>query len=1176
MSFDKERETEDILKDPRLDILRDANGKLALTATQASAVLERGRLLVSAAAGSGKTSTLVKRILITVAEGTATLRDMLVCVYNDSAQAELKQRLSASFIDAAMRETDAVRRQRLLKAVDDLPFCRISTIHAFCSSLIRENFEKLGISPTYEIADDAQMGELSRAAVEAVIDEFAEKGDEKLFALIDAFSQHRNESGLSKTILDICERMILQEDRQQFKLRLCADFDHSPLHERLADLFRRRMRQALEILLPVRDSVKMSEAVRGKLIDVPMDQAVELANSIEGADSFMTMCKIAAEAAPFATYKNKNKYDGLSGEETDLFYLAKSCINDMNDVKATLKDVYDKKEDFRRYHAQNVEYIGKLVELAERTLEVLGELKAEKNVLGYDDLLLLAKRLLNENNDIGEEYKIVFVDEYQDVDPLQEAIFSKLIKDECFMVGDVKQSIYGFRLADPTILLGRRAAYEAGEGKNIDFTSNFRSNREILSFVNEVFDAVMTSDSADVDYKRDGAFTVPEAENKDDKVVLDGDGTENREGESMQKHVRLCFVPFISPEKSEDDEKPSVPKGLYDIMSAETDDGGASELSKSDRLATFILNEINSLVGHALREDCDDGRKLSYGDIAILARRNAANDPKLRHVLKVLREAGIPLDETNVGGETSDVEKELIVMLRVIDNPRQDIPLAGYLLSYFGGYTEQELADIASNRGECFYDKLLAQSAKEGELANKLRATLATLDDYRLKASFKNVRELLQSIISDYMYDAHVKSLGEGKIAELKNFVASVDEVSIGKFLEGYASVQTKAVGAGTDSVKVSTIHKYKGLESPVVFVLDIASALRERTDEPMISNYGDIGLKYYDGEKKVAYETFSRFALKKLMQAEQVKDEMRLMYVAFTRAKQLLYVTACVKKDYDSKEFGKKPCLGGITNTIDLLSVARLKQSLLRQPEVIPVPVRDAPAAHAPVMNFTADEELKAELLRAREQKYADEEATKLAMKYTVSQIGSLEDDGEMLFEESDKEAAKIGTAYHKVMQFIDLTVDTQEGVASELDAMREEGKLSEEERGYIDEKLVLACLGSPVMRRAAEAYSRGDTEREKPFTMLKPARELGIGEGKDEVLVQGVIDLYIKDDDGAIVDFKTGYVTAKKVPEHYKKQLYLYKMAVEAATKGKVKDVYIYSFASGQTVRLDFDGEF
>ncbi len=1170
MSFDTkyEKTSDDILKDPRLDILRDGSGKLALTKTQARAVLERGRLLVSAAAGSGKTSTLVKRILITIAEGTATLKDMLVCVYNDSAQAELKQRLSASFIDAAMRETDGVRRQRLLKAVDDLPFCRISTIHAFCSSLIRENFEKLGISPTFDIADDAEMNELSVAAAESVIDEFAGRGDDELFTLIDIFSENRNENGLVNTILQLCERMILQEDRVDFKRRICADFDQSPLHDELADLFRRRMRGALEILRPVRDSVKMSEAVCKKLIDVPMDQAVEFAEGIERAESFMAMCEFAAGAPPFATHKNRSKNDGMSGEEIDLFYLAKRCVNDMKDVKATLQDVYEKWDGFRRYHAQNVAYVKKLVELAERTLETLDALKSEKNVLGYNDLLLLAKRLLAENDDIGEEYKMIFVDEYQDVDPLQEAIFARLIKDECFMVGDVKQSIYGFRLADPTILLSRRAAYEAGEGKAIDFTSNFRSNRDILNFVNEVFDAVMTLDSADVDYKNDGAFSVPKA----DEMRKEKSSGVAEDSEITQKHVRLCFVPYISPEKSEDGEKPSAPKGLYDITSAESDDGGESELSKADRLATFILNEINSLVGHAMREDSDDGRKLSYGDIAILSRYNAASSSKLRHVLKVLREAGIPLDETNVGGEASDVEKELIVMLRVIDNPRQDIPLAGYLLSYFGGYTEQELADIASNDGECFYDKLLAQSGKKGELAKKLRATLATLDEYRLKASFKNVRELLQGIISDSMYDAYVKSLGEGKIAELKNFVASVDEVSIGRFLEGYSSSEAKAVGAGTDSVKVSTIHKYKGLESPVVFVLDVAGSIREESKDPIIARDGAIGLKYYDSEKKTAHETFSRFALKKLMQAEQVKDEMRLLYVAFTRAKQLLYVTACVSKDYVEKDFGKEPCISGITNTLDMLSVARLKQSLFRQPEVIPVPVRDLSSAHAPVMNFTADEELKAKLLRARQERYANAEATRLAMKYTVSQIGALEDGSERLFAEGDKDAAKIGTAYHKVMQFIDLTVNSEEEVVGELDAMCKEGKLTGEERAYIDAGRILACLKSPVMRRAAGAYLKGEVEREKPFTMLKPARELGIGEGEDEVLVQGVIDLYIKDEARAIVDFKTGYVTDEKVPDHYKKQLYLYKMAVEAATKSKVEDVYIYSFASGKTVKLDF----
>lgn len=1143
-----------ILEDPRLDILRDASGKLALTEQQAEATLAEGKVLVSAAAGSGKTSTLVKRILLTVAEGRATMREILVCVYNDSAQAELKQRLSASFIEAAIKETDPLRRERLLKAIDDLPFCRISTIHAFCSSLIRENFEKPGVSPTFEIADDAKMAAFMDEALNTVFDEYAEKRDADFFALIEIFSSKRNEEGLKNTVKMMYDRMILHEDRQAFRDRVCADFDHSPLHGELLDLYLRQLREAKTILEPTYQSVLYSRALCAKGIDVPLKQAIDYVDALLRAESFCDMCRVASNFAPFASHKTSRD---LEGEERDAFYLAKNCIEDIAKFIGMLSGIYAKWDEYRVYHAQNAVYTAKILELAERTEAVLEQIKSENNVLGYQDLLILAKRLLDSDPDLGERFKMIFVDEYQDVDPLQESIFQRLIGEECFFVGDVKQSIYGFRLADPKILLARKEAFERGEGKVIDFTNNFRSNRDILGFVNEVFGAVMTEDSADVDYKNDGAFTIPRPEDGEEKAT--------------EKHVRLCFVKNESKSEDEKVEK-AAPKGLYDITAVDEEE--EDELSKADRIARFILSEINSLVGKALREDKDDGSKLSYGDIAILSRTRVNEDPnsKLSRVLETLREAGIPLDETNVGSESSDAEKELIMFLKALDNPRQDIPLTGFLLSYFGGYDEQQLADIAANRGNCFYDKLLAESKKQTELAAKLRATLAMLDDYRLKASFKSVRELMQGIASDFMYDAYMESLGEGKAVELANFIASVEEVSLGKFLREYSGSERKAIGASADSVKVSTIHKYKGLESPVVFVLDVSRVSRESTKEPIISGQGSVGMKYYDPETRTSRETFSRFALKKLLHAEDMKAEMRLMYVAFTRAKQLLYVIESVPKSY---AFGKVPHLMGINDPREFLSVAKLKQSLIRQEEYIPTPVDGAPTAHAPVMNFKGDAKLNDMVANARKESYGGEEATRLAMKYSVSQLGAAEDGTEALFDERDRQAAKVGTAYHRVMQHIDLFAADLGQVEAQLEEMVSRGELSDEERSFVDAADILKCLRHPLMDMAREAYLAGGCDREKPFIMLKSAKELGIGQSEDKVLVQGVIDLYIEGEKRVIVDFKTGFSGEERVPERYKRQLYLYKTAVEAATQANVDEVYLYGFKSGKAVKVDFGGE-
>ncbi len=1192
------RDCENILNDPRLDMFKGQDGRMQITEQQAKAILADGKLLISASAGAGKTSTLIKRLLLTVAEGRCSLRDMLVCVYNDSAQAELRQRLHTGLIDYAIKESDKTRRANLLKAIDDLPFCNISTIHAFCSSLIRANFDKLDISPRFEIADDARYKLLADKAMDAVFDECAASGDADFATLVEIFDVKRNEEELKGHIIKLYERMVLHEDRQKFKEALLADFENSPLQAKLLDLYKRRLKEAREVM---EDAYALAPSLRPKKrVDENLALALSYIDEMLNAEDFRALLQFAARTENTATKQNVT---GLDESDREIFSFARDCLKDFDSVLGELREQFANWDENRAKHAQNVRFVAKLLELTERTEAELERLKAEQNLLCYQDLLLLAAKLLGEYPELGRTFKMIFVDEYQDVDPLQESIFRRLIGDECFMVGDVKQSIYGFRLADPNIFAARREEFEASDGANvIDFNANFRSNPEILRFVNSVFNAVMTPESADLDYRREGAFDIsacppakvlPESrEQTADASCGDGglcdeesspsaeDGAEiptevcgetPREGPTPVKSsgVRVCLFynspPAAAPERS----------GVYDIVS-DSQNSASEEQSAQLRLANFILSEINSLVGKAYNADLvddpdlDDAEKrLKFSDIAILSRNSvrARSSRTLKTVLATLKDAGIPLDETNVGSEASEAERELILMLKALDNPRSDISFAGYLLSYFGGYTEDELTAISAYPGRCFYDKFVAAGKGDPSLAGKIGATLATLDEYRLKAGFKSVGELMHSIVCDSMYDAYMHSKGDGNLAELKNFIASTDEVSLGKFLDEYRKGEERAVSASSNSVKISTIHKFKGLESPVVFVLDATGDIKEPTDEVIFSKNGDVGLKYYDLENKTTSETFSRFALKKLEKAEKTKDEMRLLYVALTRAKQLMYITECVPSKY---VFGARPSFMGIKNTGEFLSAARFKKSLSQEVEDFSVAIDPVAVRHAPVMNSTPDPDLLDEVGKARSKEYAHAAATKLAMKYSVSQIGGLDDNSADLFADGDRSAARMGTAYHKVMQNVDFASSSPEDIKEQLAHMREEGALTDDEVALVDPAAIVACLSSDIMRVALKEEGRGNCEREKPFTMLKSARELKLADVDDKVLVQGVIDLYIKGEKRIIVDFKTGDLRRGNVPERYKRQLELYKMAVEAAENVKVDKILLYSFKTGETLEI------
>ncbi|MDE6060888.1 MAG: UvrD-helicase domain-containing protein, partial [Clostridia bacterium] len=404
-----------------------------------------------------------------------------------------------------------------------------------------------------------------------------------------------------------------------------------------------------------------------------------------------------------------------------------------DEVFGVVQEMYDLKkifDDSDNKFAQNALYVYKLLEITSRFDKELARLKRENNVLSFEDLQHLTVGLLKDYSSLGSVYDAVFVDEYQDVNPTQEFIIQRLIKGECFMVGDVKQSIYGFRLADPKIFLARQERYKRGGGTAIDFNRNFRSARKILAFVNGVFNAVMTEKTADVDYKNTAAFE------------LDG----MPDGGRVEVHL-------FTDKRSERIDA----KGLYDITNhVQAEEGVSASISEGK----FIAREIKSLVGRAK----GDGGYIGYGDIAILFRSRTRG---AQQIIEVLRSEGIPVDESVFGKSASRPERELISMLRVLDNPRQDIPLAGFLLSFFGGYGEDELSLIAAQEGECLYDKVRSISCEadnENEnkrtLAGKLRNTLSMLDTYRIKASFKNVSELMSGIISDFCYDAYMTREG--------------------------------------------------------------------------------------------------------------------------------------------------------------------------------------------------------------------------------------------------------------------------------------------------------------------------------------------------------------------------------------------------------------------------------
>ncbi len=1146
---DKNAAGSDVIKQASADEIRleklKKEGVLTLTDAQKQAVLAKGRILVSAAAGSGKTSTMVKRILLMIAEGVS-LRNMLVLVYNTAAADELRERLHLELFNMACSETGEPR-ERFGKELDELPLCHICTIHSFCNSLIRDNFEKLGISPAFDVLDEQAHAAYMNEALSNVFEKYSEENDEAFCDITEIFSQARKEDNLRANIIKLREIIDVQPDRASFKskaLECFADFEKSDFMTVLQSYYKDFFENARERLAEIGEILSAMSV--GRFSEAVSETDAFCAQELN-AITFREMLYIASQCEKPAPGRRSPKLGELEKQTTDI---AKAYIDEVYGICAELKELYENFGEFEAQHSQNAVYINKLIEITERFDKELQKIKKEANVLSFEDLQHYAAKLLTDCPELGSEYEAVFVDEYQDVNPTQEFIIERIIKGECFMVGDVKQSIYGFRLADPKIFLSRQESYKHGDGTAIDFNRNFRSAKSILAFVNGVFNAVMTERSADVNYKDTAAFELEGAP----------------DGGSVQIHL-------FTEKKAERSEA----QGLYDITNHKQTEEGASASESEGR---FIASEIRALVGRAKREG---GGYIGYGDIAILFRSRSRGAQQIVEQLKI---EGIPVDESVFGRSTSRPERELISMLRVLDNPRQDIPLAGFMLSFFGGYSESELANVAMCEGECLYDKALAYAEPgsgencgaetenyDAALAEKLRGTLKMLDGYRIKASFKSVAELMCGIVSDFCYDAYLTVGGEAEAYGLKDFIQSAakqSDCSLGRFLDGYSELaDSRAPSGGGERVRISTFHGFKGLEIPVTFVADCAYGFNYESGNGDLVTLGTgyIGLKYFDFKRKQKYNTLSRTAVSKLVRQQRLKEEMRLFYVALTRAKQTTYVTAAISAK-KRIEFGVVEKIGGAGCDLDFISSAICRNSVdvpvfsHTSDEFAPRPIDDAYGV------LPSDGRLTDYILKARERVYPHDASTKLAMKYSVSSLYRMDEKSVPVYEEG----ANVGTVYHRIMQYIDFFARGEDEVKAELRRMTAEGLITEEEADEIDVSLIVRCLDCEVMDMAREALLRGRCLREQPFMMYKPANELREDfKSSDRVLVQGVIDLFISAERKVLVDFKYSRLDDEKLVERYKTQLKLYKSAIESAISEKVDDVVIYSFTSGRALKCE-----
>jgi len=1176
------------------------------TESQRKAIEAKGKtLLVSAGAGSGKTTVLTRRLAERILAGDS-IEDFLVVTFTRAAASDLKEKLYNAITDAIAAQP---RSRHLFNQLFLLPGAQISTIHAFCYDMIKQNFSVLGLSPNMRIGDETETRMIARECMEELTDELYERDDPDLLLLADNFGSEKSDDLLIDTILTVYNRLRafynyhdwleLQEKKLEEQAELVrSGFYNTEIGKGLREHVLFRLNEVIaacdSLILNLahtaasEENIAPVEAFRDMVLDF-IDAAEKDYDALRGAvlavEEYPKFVKtgMAKEDADYSA-----KEYGRIKSETDKI-ISKFCL-------LTEEQIYQ-------------DYLSTL-QIVRAFRKVIGEFdrrytaaKSKKGVLDYSDLEHYLAALLETKDENGntvpsalclklrKRYKEIYIDEYQDINPLQDHIFTLLSRpDNRFMVGDLKQSIYRFRNAYPDIFVNYKESFpdyrEDAEGPaaRIFLKENFRCSRTVIDFVNLVFSEVTEGNRFAREYA----------------------------GEELiyAKNSSAPAYPVV------------VALSVYDGDNRDT----AADLKAEafEREAEYIACEIERLVG---REKKEDGSSIRYGDIALLL---SAVRGRARVFERALRRRGIPCMTEQDESLFSRPEIMLAVSaLKTIDNPTDDVSLCALLRSPIYQFTADELYRIHTkangyslydsivyaasfDRGRCRRDagkKYAFSVRKQSEpstLAGRCRHFLAELDFYRAKAqgmlcykflwlfymrsgllaaagAFEYGDKCRENLLLLYQYARDFEHTG---FKGLSAFILYLGEIAE----RGGDLANAKSAGQDGDYVHIMSVHKSKGLEFPVCFVCDCSRKFgtRDSSASLIVSRNFGFGCRIRDAEKLTRRDTYLRRFAAICDTEAAVDEELRKLYVALTRAKERLYVTASVPEGYSDKAYN--PVAAHSFADWILMTVANREENFF-DVYVIPDDIRErfykGLEADADEAEKTLDPAVAEKIKKAIAYSYPYPEAVRTPAKLSVSEISFSEFKAkvnekmilrrpEFLGKVTDFGARK-GTANHVFMQFADFDFVEQNGVEAEAMRLLRIKMITEEQYELLSYEHLKAFFDSLLYR---EMRSAKRLYREKRFSLSVEAASLGLPElknAKDEkVLIQGVIDCFFENPDKTytLIDYKTDFLPEEGgeriLIERHEKQVKFYCRAVEAMTGKKVERAVLYSFSLDKSVDI------
>ena len=1187
---------------------------IELTKQQQAVVTDRGgNLLVSAAAGSGKTRVLVERLMDYIEQGENIDR-FLVITFTNAAAAELRQRIAGA-IHSRLAEDPGNPR---LRANATLVYkAKICTIDAFCMDFLRQWGHLADLDPDFRLCDNAEGEELRAQALEDVLERrYAGIADDPNFAaLADGLAGERDDRTLEDVILDMHRRVQAQADPRRWLLDRRADFDipdgaepgDTPWGrilledtEDLADYWL----EHLELLRQLVNTDAVLDMNWGPSLEATLEDLERLKEStLQGWDSVAACLPVR--------FPRVGSKKGPCDER-----LKEQVKAERERCKKQLAALAER---FSLTGAEAMEDLRAIAPAMIALLEVTEEFdrefelrKRRRRLIDFADGEHLTARLLCDRagaptplaREVGSQFTEIMVDEYQDTNTVQNVIFDALSNgNNLFLVGDVKQSIYRFRLADPTIFLEKYHRFfpqeEAvwGQDRKILLSHNFRSRPEVLDGTNFIFENVMTRAAGELDYT---------------------------EAEALRAG-RTDLIP---------DPAYRVELNCVDMSGSDEEDGEEERPAKDAAVAAAVTRRISELLKEGLPIH---GRPVRPEDIVILLR---SPGPVLRHYAAALDGAGIPWSAEG-GTEffgTTEVSVA-ISMLQVVDNPRQDVPLLAVLRSPLFGFSPDRLAAIRSARRGCIYDALTA-AAHRGE--EDCVQFLALLEGLRDRAAEAGSHHLLWDIYTATDMPAVFAAMPDGP-RRRANLMALYDEacrfeggghrglmaflLHLSRMAENGISVPV-AAGEGSGGVRILSIHKSKGLEFPVVFLCGLERKFNEADLRSNVLFHPELGLgpKRTDRSRMLRYTTLARDAVILRLKQQLRAEEMRLLYVAMTRAEHKLILFTAVNGAQSTLESlaSRAACPPSPRQMATVNSMAEwvLTPALCR-PDSAPLwadlTVERPPAASGlypwDVRLVRPPDGFGDEGTSARPEHSADGEAAAEAdlsarfgwqyphlpmadvhSKLTATQLKGRAKDAEAAEEGAELRPLRVkhpmrapcfaaqrpltpaqrGTALHMVMQYLDFSrTGSPAMVADEIARLVAGQYITPQQGDAVDPADVYGFFASELGQRMLAAP---ELEREFKFSLLMPAARYwpeAAGE-TDEVLLQGVVDCWFREADGTItvVDFKTDRVTedtVAKQAEGYRPQLEAYTEALSQVMGAKVGKKLLWFFAVGRAVEVD-----